>query len=231
MLKMKIADTAQSTYFCSDEPEDRLWKLGAKSLSTIELLSLLLVEKKGTDRMLAAKNLLEKFNGLLGINRAGLSELNQMKDVRTAMNIKVAIELGARMLQENNIELPVINSPADAAALVQYDMSAMDHEELWIMILNIKNKVMKIEHLYKGSVNSSQVRIGEIFKTAITLQASTIIMVHNHPSLDISPSPDDVALTRGVVSAGKMLDITVLDHLVIGGNKFCSLKERGLGFA
>jgi DNA repair protein RadC len=96
--------------------------------------------------------------------------------------------------------------------------------------LDTRNRVLAIESLYRGSLNSSQVRVGEVFKAAIRQNAAAVIVAHNHPSGDPSPSPDDVAVTRAIAQAGKLLDIEVLDHLVIGGQKFVSLKERGLGF-
>jgi DNA repair protein RadC len=127
-------------------------------------------------------------------------------------------------------ERPAIHSPDDAAALIKYEMSALEQEELRVFMLDIRNRVEKILTVYKGSLNSSQVRIGELFKDAIRSNAAAIIIAHNHPSGDPTPSPEDVALTRAVVQAGKLLDIEVLDHLVIGGGRHISLKERGLGF-
>lgn len=128
-------------------------------------------------------------------------------------------------------EKPAIGSPADAALLVQYEMENLDHEELFVILLDRRNKVLQIVRLYVGSVSSSQIRVGEVFKPAITQNASAIILAHNHPSGDPTPSPDDVAVTRAIVQAGKLLDIDLLDHLVIGRARWASLKERGLGFS
>src|SRR6266540_4010084 len=128
-------------------------------------------------------------------------------------------------------ERAAINSPADAAALVQYEMSALEQEHLRVILLDRRNRVMETVEVYKGSVNSSQIRVGEVFKEAIRKNASALIVIHNHPSGDPTPSPDDVAVTRAIVQAGKLLDVEVLDHLVIGQGKWVSLKERGLGFA
>jgi DNA repair protein RadC len=119
---------------------------------------------------------------------------------------------------------------ADAAALVSDELAILDHEELFVIVLDRRNNVIQIIRLYSGSVNSSQVRVGEVFRDAIKLNGSAIIPAHNHPSGDPTPSPDDVAVTRAMVNAGKLLDIEVLDHLVIGRDRFVSLKERGLGF-
>jgi DNA repair protein RadC len=110
-------------------------------------------------------------------------------------------------------------------------MSLLEQEYLEVMLLDTRNRVLDIVEIYHGSVNSSQVRVGELFRPAIQRMAPAIIALHNHPSADPTPSPDDVAVTRAMVQAGKLLDIQLLDHLIIGGNRFVSLKERGLGFA
>jgi DNA repair protein RadC len=98
------------------------------------------------------------------------------------------------------------------------------------MILDTRNWIIHIEKMYQGSINSSMVRVGELFKPVIQRDAVSLIVLHNHPSGDPTPSPDDIALTRAIVQAGKLLDIDVLDHLVIGQGRFTSMKERGLGF-
>jgi DNA repair protein RadC len=124
----------------------------------------------------------------------------------------------------------VINSPADAAALVQAEMSLCDQEYLKVMLLDTRNRLIDLVEVYHGSVNSSQVRIAEVFKPAIQRMAPAVIVLHNHPSRCIDPSPDDIAVTRAIVQAGKLLDIQCLDHLIIAGGRYVSLKERGLGF-
>ena len=109
-------------------------------------------------------------------------------------------------------------------------MGALDQEELRVLLLDTRNRVLSAITLYRGSLNSSQIRVAEIFKSAIRANSASIIVLHNHPSGDPTPSPEDVAVTRSIVQAGKLLDIDVLDHLVIGHNRWVSLKERGLGF-
>ena len=128
-------------------------------------------------------------------------------------------------------ERPSINSPADAAELLKPFIGNLDHEELWVIVLDRRNKVVQFVKLYQGSVSSSQVRVGEVFRQAVIEQASSVLIAHNHPSNDPTPSPDDVAVTRAIVQAGKLLDIEVLDHIVVCADRFVSLKERGLGFA
>ena len=134
------------------------------------------------------------------------------------------------MSESDAEERRVIHSPQDAADLVIYEMSALEQEHLRVIQLDTRNRVVNIEEVYRGSLNSSQVRVGELFKGAVRRNLAAIIVVHNHPSGDPTPSPDDIALTRQITQAGKLLDIEVLDHLVIGQGRFISLKERGLGF-
>lgn len=123
-----------------------------------------------------------------------------------------------------------ITSPADVAALLMVEMSHLDQEELRVVALDTKNRVQDITTVYKGSLNSAQVRIGELFKQAIRLNSAAIIVTHAHPSGDPTPSPEDILVTRQIIEAGTLLDIAVLDHLVIGRGRYVSMRERGLAF-
>ena len=218
----------------SDRPRERLAALGPQALTNAELIAILLrMGVKGESAVTVGQRLLQKFSGLSGLHRAPFKELMNQHGLgeAKAAQIKAAIELGRRLTLESPEERPAINSPADAAALVQYEMSALEQEHLRVILLDRRNRVLESVEVYKGSVNSSQVRVGEVFKEAIRKNASAVIVIHNHPSGDPTPSPDDVAVTRAIVQAGKLLDVEVLDHLVIGQGKWVSLKERGLGFA
>lgn len=217
----------------ADRPRERLVKNGAQALSNAELIAILLrVGVPGENAVQVGQRLLNQLGGLQGLHRAGLDQVCEQHGIgpAKAAQIKAAIELGRRLAVESPEERPSIHSPSDAANLVQYEMGALEQEELRVILLDTRNRVEKILTVYKGSLNSSQVRVGEVFKDAIRSNSAAIIVVHNHPSGDPSPSPDDVALTRAVVQAGKLLDVEVLDHLVIGRGRFISLKERGLGF-
>lgn len=187
----------------------------------------------GAKQIEIAQDLMTHFNNdIRRLYQAHPAELAKVKGINqaTAVRIKAALNLGLRLNIPNEERL-TINSPADAAALVQYEMALLEKEHLRVLLLDQRNHVLEIVEVYVGSVNSSQVRIAEIFKPAIARMAPAIIVVHSHPSGDPTPSPDDVAVTRAIVQAGKLLDISCLDHLVIGhGNKWVSLKERGLGF-
>jgi DNA repair protein RadC len=218
----------------TDRPRERLASLGPQALSNAELIAILLrVGVPGENAVQVGQRLLQKFGGISGIHRAPFDEMIKQHGIgeAKAAQIKAAIELGRRLTLESPEERPIINSPADAAALVQYEMSALEQEHLRVILLDRRNHVLEVVDLYRGSVNSSQVRVAEIFREAIRKNASALIVVHNHPSGDPTPSPDDVAVTRAIVQAGKMLDVDVLDHMVIGQGRWVSLKERGLGFA
>jgi DNA repair protein RadC len=178
--------------------------------------------------------LLARFGG--DIRRLFLAHPEELATVRgvgpaTAAQIKAALNLGLR-LNIPQEERPIINCPADAAVLVQDEMSLQEQEQLRVLLLDRRNHVLDIVDVYHGSVSSAQVRVGEIFKEAVARMASAVIIVHCHPSGDPTPSPEDIAVTRAIVQAGMLLDISALDHLVIGhGGRWVSMKERGLGFA
>ncbi len=148
----------------------------------------------------------------------------------TSDRILAAIQLGRKLSHPAPNDLPIIHSPEDAADLVAYEMSVLEQEELRVIILNSRNRVIDIETVYRGNLNSSQIRVGELFRGAIRKNAAALIAVHNHPTQDPSPSPCDLAITKAIIKAGKLLNIGVLDHLIIGGNSFVSLNRRGLGF-
>ncbi len=217
----------------AERPRERLQRLGAQALSSAELLAILLrVGVHGENAVQVGQRLMQTFGGLPGLHRASFDEVCAQRGIgeAKAAQVKAAIELGRRLAAEAPDERPAIHSPQDAADLVRYEMSALEQEELRVILLDNRNRMITVEEVYRGSVNSSQVRVGELFKAAVRRNAAALIVVHNHPSGDPTPSPDDVAVTRAIVQAGKLLDIDVLDHLVIGGGKFISLKERGLGF-
>ena len=228
MTTYRITDLA-----ISERPRERLAKLGPGALSNAELIAILLrVGIPGENAVQVGQRLLQTFEGISGLHAASFEEVCAQHGIgeAKACQIKAAIELGNRLRLEKPQERPAINSPADAAALVQYEMSGLEQEELRVIQLNTRNHVLGISKVYQGSLNSSQVRVGELFKEAVRRNSAAIIVVHNHPSGDPTPSPDDIALTRAVVEAGRLLDIEVLDHLIIGLGRWISLKERKLGF-
>jgi len=211
----------------SDHPLHRLREGGASYLASAELLELV----TGTD-IAIGRELLVRFNGLTGLARASLAELEAVPGLGPvrAARIKAAFELGQRLCTTTNDERPTVRSPADAAHLLMPEMSLLQQEHLRVILLDRKNHVLGTPTVYIGNVSMTMLRASEVFREAIRQNAPAIIVVHNHPSGDPSPSPDDVAVTKRIVNAGKGLDIEVLDHLVIGQQRYVSMKERGLGF-
>jgi DNA repair protein RadC len=214
----------------SERPINRLVTYGPGALSTTELIAVLL---GGARQLYQAQELLNKFDSLMGLARASHHELAstvQGVGVSSAARIKAAFELGRRLMIAAPDDRPQVKSPADAANLMMAEMSVLEQEHLRIIILDSKNHVLEIHTLYIGNLNTSILRVGEVFREAIRLNAAAIIVVHNHPSGDPTPSPEDVKVTELIVQAGHMMDIEVLDHLIIG-HHYVSLKERGLGFS
>ena len=217
----------------SERPRERLARLGPQALTNAELIAILIrVGIEGENAVQVGQRVLNNFGGIRGLHRASFSEVLQQRGVGKAKvaTIKAAIELGRRLTLEAPEERPAINSPEDAVALVQYEMQALEKEHLRVILLDTRNHVMEINEVYRGSLNASVVRVGEVFTPAVRRNAASILVIHNHPSGDPSPSPEDISITRTLVEAGKLLEISVLDHIIIGQGKWVSLKERGLGF-
>jgi DNA repair protein RadC len=217
----------------SERPRERLLEYGVGALSTAELLAIILrTGTKDENVILLSQRILARFGNLSGMVQASTVEMVSEHGLGPAKvaQLKAALELGRRMLVESPEERPQVRSPADAANLVMTEMGLLEQEQLWVMLLDTKNRVLAKETVYKGSLNTSLIRVGELFREAIRANCASMIVLHNHPSGDPTPSPEDVAVTRQIVDAGKLLDVEVLDHLVIGRQRFVSLKERGLGF-
>ena len=216
-----------------ERPRERLEKSGPEALSKAELLAILLrVGVTGRNSVQLGQQILDELGGLAGIQKASFAQVCAIHGVgpAKAAQIKAAIELGIRLKKENPDLAAAVNSPEDAAELVRYEMQGLIQENLWVLLLDTRNRRIGIEKVYVGSLNASMVRVGELFRGALQRSAAGIILVHNHPSGDPAPSPEDVSLTRAAVEAGKLLDVEVLDHLVIGSGCFVSMKEKGLGF-
>ena len=217
----------------SDRPRERLFNLGATSLSNAELLAILLrAGIKGLNVLQLAQKLLLDLGGLSGLHQAPLEALCERRGIgpAKAAQLKAAIELGRRLSIASPEERPVIQTPEDAATLLLYEMGALEQEHLRVLLLDTRNRVLRTKEVYRGSLNSSTIRIGEIFRDAIHANSAAIIVAHNHPSGDPTPSAEDVRVTKALVEAGGLLDIEVLDHLIIGKNCYISLKSKGLGF-
>ncbi|MEK7312009.1 MAG: DNA repair protein RadC [Chloroflexota bacterium] len=217
-----------------DRPRERLALTGAEALNNAELLAILLrTGLKGENAVRLGERLLAQHSGLVGLLKMSYADLCKVKGIgpAKAAQLKAAVELGRRIAAASPAEKPTINSPADAANVIMYEMRALDQEVVKVLLLDTRNRLIAVVEVYRGSLNTSMIRVGELFREAVKQSAASIIVAHNHPSGDPSPSPDDVAVTRMMVEAGRLLDIPVHDHIVIGQNRFVSLKERGLGFS
>ncbi len=216
-----------------DRPRERLIHSGPAALSTAELIAIILrVGTRSENAVRVAQRLLMRFEGLGGLARTTVAELCTEKGIgeAKAVQLHAAFELGRRLLLESPGEHPTITCPSDAANLLLSEMGLLEQESMRVILLDTRNRVQAIRAIYQGSLNTTMVRVGELFREAIRANCAAIIVVHNHPSGDPSPSPEDVAITKDIVKAGQLLSIDVLDPLVIGRQRFVSLKERGLGF-
>jgi|GraSoiStandDraft_16_1057320.scaffolds.fasta_scaffold86348_4 DNA repair protein RadC len=239
--KTRVSETAIIEYqpmmrdlAASERPRERLKHQGPQALSNAELIAILLrVGTRGENVVRVAEKLLIECKGIAGLSRASIAELSEVKGIgdAKAIQIKAALELGRRLMFASPDERPIVKSPADAANLLLLEMSAHEQEHMQVLLLDTRNRVLASPTIYIGNLNTAVVRIGELFREAIRHNSAAIIVAHNHPSGDPTPSPEDVRVTEQIVQAGKMLDVDVLDHLVIGGQRYVSLKERGLGFS
>jgi len=216
-----------------ERPRERFVQAGASAMSARELLAILLrTGSRGLGVLALADELLRRFGNLAGLARADLNELQQVHGMGPvkAIELKTALELGKRMVFTNPDQRPLVKTPADAAQLLMGDMGLLEQEEVRILMLDTRNRLLGSPMIYRGTLNAANMRVAEVFRDAIRANSASIIVAHNHPSGDPSPSADDVTVTRELIKAGKLLDIEVLDHLVMAHSRFVSLKERGLAF-
>lgn len=217
----------------SEQPREKLQQFGPGALSNAELIAILLrVGSEREDVVALSQRLLVTYGGLAGLHRATMATLTDEHGMGLAKTcaLKAALELGRRLLMDPGQERMRIGSPDDVAQLLMMDMHCLEQECLRTVLLTTKNQVISAPTIYQGSINSTSLRVGELFREAIRHNAASIIVAHNHPSGDPTPSVEDIQVTRTIVEAGKLMDIEVLDHLVIGHGKYVSLKERRLGF-
>jgi DNA repair protein RadC len=213
----------------SEPPTIRLMHHGATALTTHDLVSLVL----GTAREpTIAARLIGELKNLAQARALSVKELNGLVPgitVERACRLLAALELSERVQLPREIPA-VVKAPADAAAMLR-DMAWLEQEQMRVILLDTKNKVIHTTTVYQGSVHTTVIRVSELMKAAVRANATSMLIAHNHPSGDPTPSPEDVAVTTEIVKAAKLLDIDLLDHIVIGeAGKFVSLKERGLGF-
>jgi len=217
----------------SDErPRERLLKHGAQALATAELLAILLRTGTNSENVLRlAERLLSHTGGLHGLAKTPPSQLLKLHGLGAAKvtQVMAALELGHRLAVTLPDEKPTVRRAADAAHLMM-DMRYLSQEHVRIILLDSNNRVVAMPTVYIGTLNTSVLRMAELFREAIARNCPALILVHNHPEGDAAPSPEDIELTRSLVQAGALLDIHIMDHIIIGERDWCSMREMGLGF-
>lgn len=227
--KLKIKDLPEN-----ERPYERLQKYGPQVLSNAELMAIII--KTGTKNETSidiARRLLkmdEEEIGLAFLNHLSLEELQNVRGIGKvkAIQIKAVMELAKRISSTGTSNRAVIKSPDDVSRFLMEEMRCLKQEEFRILILNTRNCVMKTCTIAVGGLNVSSVEVREVFKEPIRSGAASIILVHNHPSGDPTPSKDDIQFTKRITEGGEIIGIKILDHIVIGDGTYVSLKERGL---
>jgi DNA repair protein RadC len=217
----------------TERPRERLALRGVAGLTSAELIGLVWSSgTRGRSAVDLAADAIARHEGLTGLARATELELQAIPGIgdAKAAQLVAAFELGRRLLADWPAARATIRSPRDLADRLILQMGRLEREELRVVLLDTKNHVLRVATVYQGNVNSSLVRVGELYRDAVRLNAAGVILVHNHPSGDPTPSPDDLHLTAAALAAGRLLDIQLLDHLVIGHDAFVSLRDRGVAF-
>ncbi|WP_033445779.1 RadC family protein [Ornithinibacillus scapharcae] len=213
-----------------DRPRERLLSLGASHLSNQELIAILLGSGTKDESVMALANrVLMHFEGLKLLKDATIEELTAIKGVGVAKGVLIlsALEIGKRLSQYKPAERYVIRSPEDGADYLMEELRNLNQEHFVVIFLNTKNQIIHRQTIFIGSLNASIVHPREVYREAVKRSAASIIVAHNHPSGDPTPSQEDIHVTRRLAESGKMIGIELLDHLVIGDRKFVSLKEKG----
>jgi DNA repair protein RadC len=217
-----------------ERPRERLLGRGPAALANAELIGLLWGSGSAAGNVVdLATEALARHGGVSGLANAAPAELERLPGVgpARAAALLAAFELGRRLLTDWPVGRWQARTPRDVADRLLLQMGRLEREELRVVLLNTKNVAVDLVTVYQGNVSASVVRIGELFRDAVRRNANGLILVHNHPSGDPTPSPDDLHLTAEAVAAGRLLDVAVLDHLIIGHDAYVSLRDRGVAFA
>jgi DNA repair protein RadC len=217
----------------AERPRERLALRGPGGLSAAELIAVVWgTGAAGRSALELAQEALARHASVGALARASDAELAGIPGIGAAKaaRLAAAFELGRRSAADWPAGRWTIRSPRDVADRLVAEMGRLEREELRVLSLNAKNVVQRVSTAYAGNVSASLVRVGELFRDAVRLDASGVVLVHNHPSGDPTPSPDDLHLTAEAIAAGRLLDIDVLDHVVIGHDAWVSLRDRGVTF-
>nr|WP_238988260.1 DNA repair protein RadC [Filibacter tadaridae] len=214
----------------ADRPRERMINQGAASLSNQELIAILLrTGTKDESVLVLANRILSSFDKIQDLKDATIEEMMSVKGVGKAKAVQLlaAAEIGKRLYRKHSEGRYTIRSPEDAASFLMTDMSSLTQEHFVVLFLNVKNEVLHKQTIFIGSLNSSIVHPRDIFREAVKRSAASIIVAHNHPSGNPSPSPEDIEVTKRLIEAGSIMGIELIDHVIIGDHRFISLKEKG----
>ena len=214
-----------------DQSRERLIAHGPGSLTTVELLGLLLGGGGGGESALqTAERVLREVGSLRELSQSDIETLAGIRGVgvEKAVEVRAAIELGKRLIALGDGVRPSVHSPAEAAAFLMPELRHQPQEHFKVLLLDSKNQVLRAPTITIGTVNASLIHPREVFRPTLAQPCVSVILAHNHPSGDPTPSREDLEVTKQLVAAGKVLGIDVLDHVIIGDGRFVSLKEREL---
>ena len=216
----------------NERPMEKLLSFGVESLTNAELIAVLLRSGTRGENILAlSTRLLSEFDGLDGLLNVSLDEIKKIKGIKNvkACQILSMIELFNRFNTLKSMRKDYrITCPKDIANLLINEMSSLNQEVLKLILLNTKNAIIGTKDVFKGTLNSSIVHPRDIFREAVKRGSANIIIVHNHPSGDPTPSKEDINITIRLKECGTLMGIEVIDHVIIGHNKYISLKEKGI---
>ncbi len=230
---------AQKRYTIKDLPEqerprEKMQAYGPEKLSNAELLALILrTGHQEESAIRLAERVIYQAGGLRFLPDFTLEELQRIKGIglAKAVQVKAVLELGKRLAVSARPQRISVSSPQDVASVLMEEMRYYQKEHFRIVLLNTKNQIISVEEISVGSLNSSIVHPREIFNQPVKKSAAAILLVHNHPSGDPSPSREDLEVTKRLMEAGRILGIQVLDHLIVGDGRYLSFKEEGLLFS
>jgi len=227
-----MSDTAHkvSEWPPYERPREKLVSSGARHMNDSELLAILLrTGNKNESAVALAKRLLTTFGGIPGLSRALVPELSKIKGVGLAKGAQIlaALELGRRLSERSLVPEESIRSGESVYRLLGPRLREERKESFWVLLLDTKHRLRRLEKISEGTLSMTPVHPREAFSPAVRESAAAVIFVHNHPSGDPEPSPDDWALTSRLVECGTLLGIRVLDHVVTGDHAFVSLRDRG----
>ncbi len=224
MERMTLKDLPQA-----ERPRERLIRYGSDKLSLTELLAIIIGKgTPGESVAVLASRLLSKFGDLNRLEEASIEELTKIKGIgeAKATQIKAALELGRRLFSQEEVKGKTIQTAEDVYKLMRAELKNKKKEHFKLILLNTRNQVIRKVSVSKGTLNASLIHPREVFRSALSHSAASVILVHNHPSGDPKPSDDDIKITKRLIEAGKIMGIEVHDHVIMAGDRYTSLKAQ-----